>query len=243
MNNKRKLILSSLILSTLPISNFSFAQSVITKDTKVTQQKSLTEGKEYVVVKFEQSKQMEILKEMMGEKELQEALNKKQDIIIEFFWYGCPHCFTMEKSVKEFKDKNKNVKLVQYPVSFPRWISGTELFFAMKNLNLLEKYHDSVFNIIHVNGINILDNQIARKSFFERNANIMIADQIEKELKSDRVKKQVEISKKAIELFQVKSTPLFSIQDFNKNTAKALGPGSSGGYQQTIDNINYLLKK
>ncbi len=242
MKLRRNLIVSALLATT----TFTFALS--SNDKKVEadnklKDKKLTEGKEYVKLSFENDKQSDFLKQMIGEKEFKEIVDKKQKLIVEFFWYGCPHCFTMEKTVKEFMNKTQDVKIVRYPVSFPRWVSGTEIFFALKNLNLLEKYHDDVFSIIHVNGINILDNEIARKGFFERKANIMIAEQIEKELKSDRVKKQVELSKKVIEFFQVKSTPLFAIQNIESKNTLMVSPGSSGGYQQTIDNLVQLMKK
>ena len=71
--------------------------------------------------------------------------------VIEFFWYGCPHCYRlqpyMEKWVKTLPD---DVRLVRVPAIFnQRWARDAATFYAFEALGVLAKVHRPFFDAIH----------------------------------------------------------------------------------------------
>lgn len=72
--------------------------------------------------------------------------------VIEFFWYGCIHCYHLEPSLKAWlKHKPADVEFRQVPATFgaPAWEPLTRAYYALDAMGLGGKYHDDIFNAIH----------------------------------------------------------------------------------------------
>lgn len=82
-----------------------------------------------------------------------ETSSGKQIEILEFFWYGCPHCYQFEPHVKKWKEsKPANVNFVRVPVVFrPSWKVHARMYYALEELGQLDKLHEKVFEELHVN--------------------------------------------------------------------------------------------
>lgn len=77
--------------------------------------------------------------------------------VIEFFEYGCPHCFAFEPVLAAWlKKQGDNVQFKR--VHVPR-DENTEprqrLFFTLESMGLLEQNHTKVFNAIHLERMRI----------------------------------------------------------------------------------------
>jgi thiol:disulfide interchange protein DsbA len=72
--------------------------------------------------------------------------------VLEFFWYGCPHCFRLEPLLLEWSKKlPKEAMLRRSPVAFrPEFAIHQQLFFALEAMGLLDEMHRKVFDAIHV---------------------------------------------------------------------------------------------
>lgn len=72
--------------------------------------------------------------------------------VIEFFWYGCPHCNAMEPSLEAWLRKlPAEASFQRVPVGFtPVHELHQKLFYAMEAMGLLETLHRKVFAAIHV---------------------------------------------------------------------------------------------
>jgi len=70
----------------------------------------------------------------------------------EFFWYGCPHCFHMEPTVKAWlKHKPENAEFVRSPaVLGPSWQLGATAYFTYQALGIERRMHQATFDAIHV---------------------------------------------------------------------------------------------
>lgn len=71
--------------------------------------------------------------------------------VLEFFWYGCPHCFQFEPHIKgwlETKPENVEFKSVAAPLN-PAWKVHSQAFYAAEILGVLDKFHEPMFNAIH----------------------------------------------------------------------------------------------
>lgn len=72
--------------------------------------------------------------------------------VIEFFYYGCPHCFNLEPALEAWRKKlPADVAFRRVPGVFrDSWVPLTKLYYALEAMGLTEKLHGDVFNAIHV---------------------------------------------------------------------------------------------
>lgn len=77
--------------------------------------------------------------------------------IIEFFWYGCPHCFELEPELNAWaKKQSKDVVIRRVPgVLNPGWASLTRAYYALEAIGQVDRLHGDVFNAIHVQGMDL----------------------------------------------------------------------------------------
>ena len=72
--------------------------------------------------------------------------------VIEFFWYGCPHCYHLEPSLNAWlKKKSADIEFRAVPGTFgaPAWEPLTRTYYALDAMGLASKYHDAIFAAIH----------------------------------------------------------------------------------------------
>ncbi len=77
--------------------------------------------------------------------------NPKRIEVIEFFWYGCPHCYDMQPALKAWlKKKPADIEVRRVPAVFREsWIPHTRLFYTLEAMGQLDRLHDEVFKAIH----------------------------------------------------------------------------------------------
>ena len=74
--------------------------------------------------------------------------------VVEFFWYGCPHCYAFEPTLEAWvKRLAPDVAFRQVPVGFmaPHQFHA-RLFYAIQETGALPALHRKVFNAIHQQG-------------------------------------------------------------------------------------------
>jgi thiol:disulfide interchange protein DsbA len=100
----------------------------------------LVEGRDYAVLRHPQSTHSD---------------NKIE--VIEFFWYGCPHCYQLHPYIKSWlKHMPKDVSFRYVPAIFrPNWIPAARIFYALEVLGVKDKLHDKVYDAIHVDKIDL----------------------------------------------------------------------------------------
>jgi thiol:disulfide interchange protein DsbA len=72
--------------------------------------------------------------------------------VIEFFWYGCPHCNAFQPAVKAWLARQgPDVVFRQVPVGFSAMHeTHAKLFYALDAMGELDKMHSRVFAAMHV---------------------------------------------------------------------------------------------
>ena len=80
--------------------------------------------------------------------------------VIEFFWYGCGHCFALEPRLAAWLPTlPKNARFVKVPAMFSsRWEFHAKAFYTMEVLGVLKEASNAFFKQIHIQrkGINDL---------------------------------------------------------------------------------------
>ncbi len=82
----------------------------------------------------------------------QPTADPKRIEVLELFWYGCPHCYTLEPHLKNWsKDKPDYVDFRRMPAVFnnPRWALHAQAYYTAEALGVLDKIHEPLFDAIH----------------------------------------------------------------------------------------------
>jgi len=73
--------------------------------------------------------------------------------VLEFFWYGCPHCYAIDPLVESWKkSKPSYVSFARVPVMWSEGHRSTaRLYYTLESMGKLDQLHGDVFKEIHVN--------------------------------------------------------------------------------------------
>jgi len=90
--------------------------------------------------------------------------------VLEFFWYGCPHCNTLQPPLETWlRKKPADVEFKRVPAAFNQsWLQLARTYYALDAMNLTGKLHQEVFAAIHEK--RVLDPKVLMrdpKSLFE----------------------------------------------------------------------------
>jgi thiol:disulfide interchange protein DsbA len=70
--------------------------------------------------------------------------------VIEFFWYGCPHCYNLEPLLQQWLKKlPKNVEFIRQPAVFnEQWGKHAKAYFTAEALGVVDKIHADFFDAL-----------------------------------------------------------------------------------------------
>ena len=94
---------------------------------------------------------------------------KGQVEVVEFFWYGCPHCYSLEPHVAAWaKTKPANVKFSRVPAALnPVWEANARGYYVAEASGVLEASHMALFDAIQVRKERLFD-QASLAAFYAR---------------------------------------------------------------------------
>jgi thiol:disulfide interchange protein DsbA len=87
--------------------------------------------------------------------------------VIEFFWYGCPHCYDFEPVLNKWKETlPKNVEFIRIPAAFNEtWAKHAKAYYTAEALGVVEKVHADFFDEVQKKG-NPLETEEQLAKFF-----------------------------------------------------------------------------
>jgi len=71
--------------------------------------------------------------------------------VLEYFWFGCPHCFAFEPTINKWAETKPDfVDFVrEAPPLNPAWTPHSQAFYASQVLGVQEEFFEPFFNAIH----------------------------------------------------------------------------------------------
>jgi protein dithiol oxidoreductase (disulfide-forming) len=71
--------------------------------------------------------------------------------VIEFFWYACPHCNSLQPALKAWlKRKPADVEFRRVPAVFQEsWMQLARTYYTVEAMGLVDKLHHDIFAAIH----------------------------------------------------------------------------------------------
>ena len=81
----------------------------------------------------------------------QPANSGKSVEVIEFFWYGCPHCNNMQPALEAWlKTKPADVLFKRQPAAFDKdWLQLARAYYTIEAMGLVDRLHQPLFAAIH----------------------------------------------------------------------------------------------
>ena len=156
--------------------------------------------------------------------------------VIEFFWYGCPHCYSLEPAVNNFvKAAPKDVVFRRVPaLPSDAWAEAAKMFYTLEAMGQLDAKHQKVFDAIHQERLN-LNNKKIREEWLTKNG-IDVAKYNEME-KSFSVATKLQKAKQLTYAYKVDSVPRLIV-----NGKYYTGPELAGGTQNMFPVVDKLIE-
>lgn len=157
--------------------------------------------------------------------------------VIEFFWYGCPHCYHLEPALTAWlKVKPKDVEFIRIPaVLGPSWELLARGFYTAEVLGVADKIHAPLFDYLHKARKRIRTPDDL-KAFFVLQG-VSEAD-FDKTYKSFAVVTKTNHAKQATQRYGLNSVPTLVVAGKYRT-----GPSMAGSNKAMLDVVNFLIEK
>ena len=157
--------------------------------------------------------------------------------VLEFFWYGCPHCYSFEPYINAWKKKKSaNIEFVRVPAMFrPDWEVQARTYYALSNMNMIEDLHGAIFTAIHKDKKRLNKKELLTD--FIVNLGVP-RDRFEKEYNSFAVDSMVRKAKKRQTAYKLQGVPSVAVNGKYMSSASM-----SGSYENLIKILDFLIEK
>ncbi|MDE2235591.1 MAG: thiol:disulfide interchange protein DsbA/DsbL [Gammaproteobacteria bacterium] len=161
--------------------------------------------------------------------------------VIEFFWYGCPHCFGVEPYLEAWlKHKPANVVFKRIPAAWPggeHMDVDAHAYYTAQALGISEKIHEPLFNAIHLqNQYDLTNSQDALQKFFARYG--VSQQQFDASWNSFGVQLKMNQALETLKVYGVQGVPTFII-----NGKWMTGAGYQMPYPTIVKCVEYLVQQ
>ena len=147
-------------------------------------------------------------KDFQAIKNQQKPSDSSKIEVAEVFWYGCPHCFSLEPAVKKWKETMAaDVKFVRMPAVFKGnkvWNYHARVYYTAEVLGVGDKIHEPMFQAIH-NRKQSLGNDREVKAFLKPFG--VTAEEFDSTSKSFAVETRLSQAEQRIKAYRMTSVP------------------------------------
>jgi thiol:disulfide interchange protein DsbA len=164
-----------------------------------------------------------------------EAQGKNVEVV-EFFWYGCPHCYNLEPLIEAWTKKlPPDVQFRRIPAVFnERWAHDAAIFYTFEAMGLLDKLHRPFFDAIHRERLRT-DNQEAMTQWLQKSG--VDPKKFYDTLKSFTVQSKTRRAVQLTTAYKIDGTPAMAVQGrFTVSTEQ----GRS--HEGMLDTVSYLVE-
>ena len=164
---------------------------------------------------------------------------KGQIEVASIFWYGCPHCYSLEPIVDRWKESLKDdVRFVRRPGFFgPNlWKAHAQLYYTIHNMGIEDKVHEGIFNEVQ-NKKNYLQNSDAMADYLNQRYGID-KKEFKAQFDSFGVNHQLQQAFAKLEDYELKGVPALII-----NGKYVIEAGMAGSLNDMPLIADYLIAK
>lgn len=155
--------------------------------------------------------------------------------VIEFMWYGCPHCNAFEPALTPWIQKlPADVAFKRVPAQFsPVWVQHAKLFYALDALGEENRLHKKVFDSIHVDNLR-LDQDAEMINWAGKNG--IDKAKFTDALKSFAVAGKLRRAAQMVSAYQLDGVPTMAV-----NGKYLAAPSMVGSEDRALQVVDYLI--
>ena len=156
--------------------------------------------------------------------------------LMEFFWYGCPHCFRLEPLLKEWlAERTDTVHLRPLPTVFnSHWAIGARTYYTLEKMDRLD-LHPVVFNLVHEQGRPMKSGEGIGRMLATFDVD---PTEFAKVFRSEAVTERVDEAKEIHEKYDIEGVPALAVDGKYLITSKHVT-----SYQMLLDIVDYLIRE
>jgi thiol:disulfide interchange protein DsbA len=160
--------------------------------------------------------------------------------VLEFFWYGCPHCYNLEPVLETWlKKKPADVQFRRVPAVFnERWAHDAAIFYTFEALGILDKIHKPFFDAIHRDRLRS-DDQQSMVQWLQKNG--VDSNRFFDTMKSFGVQSKLRRATQLTVAYRIDGTPAMAVQ--GRYTVSAEQGRSREGMIETVDYLVDIARK
>lgn len=154
----------------------------------------------------------------------------------EYFWYGCPHCYTFEPEIERWlKTKPKNIEFTRTPWTAPRGLIHAQAYLAFIAAGMYGKMHGPFFAAVQKQHSD-LDNEAGIAQFVAKHGGDPV--KFSAAYNSFGVQLELAKAKRLNEMQDIHSVPMLVVDG-----RYATSPALAGGPAQVWRLIEHLVQK
>lgn len=157
--------------------------------------------------------------------------------ILEFFWYGCPHCYTFEPILATWLQKQKaDVVFKRVPVAFRKeFIAHQKLYHVIDTLGLTKQLSAKIFEAIQVEK-NYLLTPEAQADFLVKHG--ISKDKFLKEYHSFGIDSAARQDRKLMDEYEIDGVPTIMVQGKYETS-----PAMTNSFENTVQVLDFLIEQ
>jgi thiol:disulfide interchange protein DsbA len=151
--------------------------------------------------------------------------------VIEFFWYGCPHCYHLEPMLNAWqKNAPKDVVFKRVPAAHGGWATLATMYYTLEAMGLLDQMHVKVFDAIHKQNLNLGDKAVRDPWLAKQGVDVAKYNDVEK---SFSVATKLQRAKQMSATYRVDSVPQLVVN--GKYVVSGTSAGSTERMMLAVD--------
>jgi thiol:disulfide interchange protein DsbA len=160
--------------------------------------------------------------------------------VVEFFWYGCPHCYNLEPLLEAWLKKlPPDAQFRRIPAIFnERWGHDAAIFYTFDALGVLDRLHRPFFDAIHRDRLRT-DNQQAMSEWLQKNG--VDPKKFNDTMKSFGVQSKTRRAAQLTAAYKIDGTPAMAVQ--GRYTVSAEQGASHAGMLESISKLIEIARK
>ena len=160
--------------------------------------------------------------------------------VVEFFWYGCPHCYNLEPYIEAWTKKlPPDVALRRIPAVFnERWGYDAAIFYTFDALGVLDRVHRPFFEAIHQDRLRT-DIPAALNEWLQKHN--IDPKKFQETFKSFGVQSKTRRATQQTVAYKIDGTPAMAVQ--GRYTVSADQGKSQQGLLETVDYLVDMVRK
>jgi len=153
--------------------------------------------------------------------------------VLEFFWYGCPHCYGLEPLLETWLQKlPADTQFKRIPAVFnERWAKDAAIFYALEASGHLERLHRPLFDAIHRDALKTDNGQALGQWLTKNGVDTKKFDEVGR---SFSVQSKVRRAAQLSSAYRIEGTPAMAVH--GRYTV-----GTDRGHAAMLATVDYLI--